>query len=495
MAWLEAGATGAGHGRRGGNRRGLDLDGLKGRLGDCRRGGDGRRSRRGARNRGAPSRHEKRSGGDPGRGRQEESLALPGKLAGRRSGKRLDQLEGMGLDRHRRRRAVRLGRVEGRLCRNRRDPSLARGLLDWIEVSAAAPRRGRIAGRFSAARLRLDDDRARGLPVRRGSDALALGIQELVEKEGEIRREERKRIARHHLLKGPVGLDRRCEPLGRVGEAAAQESSELFRARVSRAQLRGGRIERGPSPGHQLHQDRAERIDVGLFGEPTVGARLRRDVRRDLGRHPAAAEGRQDAVGDPEASDANDGVVGNRHEPGPQHAMEERLSLDRRLVRALEGGRDPLHDQQRVFGRNADAEGAHAREHRVERPSRGLVPGHEGDALDQIELGSDDDRVMLERNVAEPILPDRQQHRLRGELFGLEHAKADEAPLVGGIERAKDGAERILGELRDEQIVAEVPGKKGSGGAHASNLESVESKCGSRRQTAVIGMDISSFFC
>ncbi len=118
-----------------------------------------------------------------------------------------------------------------------------------------------------------------------------------------------------------------------------------------------------------------------------------------------------------------------------------------------------------------------------------------GMPIDQIELGSDDDRVMLERNVAEPILPDRQQHRLRGELFGLEHAKADEAPLVGGIERAKDGAERILGELRDEQIVAEVPGKKGSGGAHASNLESVESKCGSRRQTAVIGMDISSFFC
>ncbi len=192
--------------------------------------------------------------------------------------------------------------------------------------SAAAPRRGRIAGRFSAARLRLDDDRARGLPVRRGSDALALGIQELVEEEREIRREERKRIARDHLLKGPMGLDRRREPLGRVGEAAAQESSESSSERGSPgAQLRRGRIERGPSPGHQLHQDRAERIDVGLFGEPTVGARLRRDVRRDLGRHPAAAEGRQDAVGDPEASDANDGVVGNRHEPGPQHAMEREV--------------------------------------------------------------------------------------------------------------------------------------------------------------------------
>ena len=99
-------------------------------------------------------------------------------------------------------------------------------------------------------------------------------------------------------------------------------------------------------------------------------------------------------------------------------------------------------------------------EHRVERPAGRFVPGHERDAVHDVHFRSQHDRVVNQRHVAQAVLPDREQHARRVELLGLQHAQAHEAALVGRVQGAKDGAERVLGELGDEEVVAEVARKQ-----------------------------------
>ena len=182
--------------------------------------------------------------------------------------------------------------------------------------------------------------------------------------------------------------------------------------------------------------------------------------------------------------------------PGPEQAVRDGASVHRRLVRVLERGRDSLRDQERVLGRNADAEGAHAREHGVERPAGGLVPGHERDVLDEIELGPDHDRVVGERQrPLSRFSPTVSRIASAAQLLRLENAQADEAALVRRIERPEHRAERILRELRDEQVVAEVTRQERSGSAHAANPAGATFEWGSRRPMPVLGADISSFVC
>jgi hypothetical protein len=67
---------------------------------------------------------------------------------------------------------------------------------------------------------------------------------------------------------------------------------------------------------------------------------------------------------------------------------------------------------------------------------------------------------MLQCGLALALL-DRGDEDLAGNLGSLQDAKADEAPFVGEIEGAVDGPQGILGELGDEEIVAEVSREKG----------------------------------
>ena len=56
--------------------------------------------------------------------------------------------------------------------------------------------------------------------------------------------------------------------------------------------------------------------------------------------------------------------------------------------------------------------------------------------------------------------------RLGEQILGAQDAEPHEAPLVDRVERAEDGAERILGELRDEQVIAEVALEERGRGRH-----------------------------
>ena len=146
------------------------------------------------------ARHEESSGREASRRREQEGLPFPGERQRRVRRRRVDQLDGVRLHRERRRRIV-AGGDRGRSARRdlRGGRRLRRRLLGRIEVSAAPPRRvpasrsrGR-AGRVLAPGLRLDDHGTGRFPVRRRRHALTLGVEQLVEEEREVRREERER--------------------------------------------------------------------------------------------------------------------------------------------------------------------------------------------------------------------------------------------------------------------------------------------------------------
>ncbi len=211
----------------------------------------------------------------------------------------------------------------------------------------------------------MHDHRVRRLQVRRLGcpDRLALGIEQLVEKQSEVRRVERERIRRDQLLERAVRVDRGSETrLGR-SQAFLQEGLEIVGAGISGAQLRARRVERGPPPGQKLHQDRAERVDVGVLARDPDAADLGSDVRADLGQELRGVQRGKNGVRDAEAADAHRRVVGDRDEPGPEQAVRRRPAVGRGAKRVFEARRDALGNEEGVLGGNADAESAHAREH------------------------------------------------------------------------------------------------------------------------------------
>ena len=359
-----------------------------------------------------------------------------------------------------------------RRCRHR-DRDVLRSFLreDLFRIGGRVPpppaRRsgqGRRSGlRQPAARAAaVHDHRVRRLQVRclGCRDRLALGIEQLVEKQSEVCRVERERICRDQLLERAVRVDRGREARLDRRQAFLQEGLEIVGAGISGAQLRARHVERGPPAGQKLHEDRPERVDVGVLARDPDAADFGSDVRADLGQELRGVESGKNRVRDGEAADAHRRVVRDRHEPGPEQAVRRRPAVGRGAERVFEARRDALGDEEGVLGGNADAESAHAREHGVERPARGLVPRHEGHAVDHVELRMRNDGVVHENRGELGVLVDGPRDRGLGHCVGMEHPQPHETAFVGGVERAVHGAERVLGELRDERVVAEVSRKK-----------------------------------
>ena len=88
-----------------------------------------------------------------------------------------------------------------------------------------------------------------------------------------------------------------------------------------------------------------------------------------------------------------------------------------------------------------------------------------GNAVDDVEEGAVDDGGMRE-GAPGGVLADRRLDRFGGQLARAKDAQANEPAFVGGVERAEDRAEGVVGERRYEQVVAEVAGQLGRGVAH-----------------------------
>jgi hypothetical protein len=136
--------------------------------------------------------------------------------------------------------------------------------------------------------------------------------------------------------------------------------------------------------------------------------------------------------------------------------------VDDAAMRVLERGRDPFSDQQGVLRRDANSERAHPGEHHVERPAGGLVPGQERKVLGDRQLRLSDHRVVHERLAAGVVRFDGPDQRLARKLRTLEDPQPHETSLVRGVQGAVDRSEGVLGQLGDEQVVAEVTRQKRS---------------------------------
>ena len=136
----------------------------------------------------------------------------------------------------RRRRLCRDGGFDPEVLRSRhrfhhrrhrhRDVHRRQGLLVGHGVSPAPPRcsgkrRRRRDRRLGREHGTVDDDRVRRLQSEDVATALALGIQELVEEERQVRGVERERVAGHDLLEGAMGVDRGREARRRPGRGIA----------------------------------------------------------------------------------------------------------------------------------------------------------------------------------------------------------------------------------------------------------------------------------
>ena len=214
----------------------------------------------------------------------------------------------------------------------------------------------------------------------------------------------------------------------------------------------GGRGHHRTPAREQLEKKHARRVHIGRGPHSPAFPGLRRDVRRDVASEAAAHHRGKHRVGEAEPPEPHLRIDGNRHEPGPQQAVADRLSVLRREPCVLESGADAFGDQESERRGKGGPRRAQAQQHGVERPAGAFVPRAERRAVGDGELRLLDDRFVGKMRDGLSVTRDRRKNRGRRKLRRLKDAQPNETLLVCGVQRAKNRSEAVFTERRHQEM-------------------------------------------
>jgi glycine cleavage system aminomethyltransferase T len=297
--------------------------------------------------------------------------------------------------------------------------------------------------------------------------ALDLLPEEVVHEEGEV---ERRRVVlslEHHLGECLVPGDGVADALLARHQASLEEIGQLGvevpavggdDRLVDERRLSAGGRDRQRTAGQELEEDGAERIDVVGFRRRRPRQHLRSEVAARGLLDQRMVRGLAQARRGFEAEQAELALVGDDDEVRRQESVLDAIVADAGLVRHRESERDALGHQQGVIERDRRVLLRRLFEQLSQRLARDVVVGDIRHSAHLTQIETEAEVRTLQRLLQRRPRLDALRELLAVQPLTVENAQKDDPldSLLAEFAGAKRLAERILRELLEEKVVAEL---------------------------------------